>query len=249
MRFPIVAAPALLAALLLPGLACGQQPPKGAREALARAVAHERAERYEQAEAAYTRAIEAGAASYEIFNRRGMARFRLADIDGSIEDFDRAIEMEPRYEPYHWQRGISYYYAERFRDGRLQFESHQTVNPNDVENGVWHFLCAARELGLEEARRRMLPISGDPRVPMREIYQLFRGEVEPEVPMAAARSEALSDGERASALFYANLYLGVYYEAYGDVALARKYLTAARDLDLGHYMWAVADVHVRLRGW
>ena len=243
MRFPIVAAPVLFA-LFLPGIACGQQPADGV---LAEAVAHDRAGRYEQAEAAYTRAIAAGATSYEVYNRRGMTRFRLADIAGSLEDFERAIELEPRLEPYHWQRGISLYYAERFQDGRLQFESHQTVNPNDVENGVWHFLCAARELGLDDARKRMLPISGDPRVPMREIYQLFRGEVEPEVPLGVA--EALGGGERVDALFYANLYLGVYYEAYGDEELAKKYLTTARDFDLGHYMWAVADVHVKLRGW
>jgi tetratricopeptide (TPR) repeat protein len=246
MRFPIVAAPTLLALVVTPGPACGQQP-EGARAALAEALAHERAGRYEQAEAAYTRAIEAGATDYEVHNRRGMARFRLADIAGSIEDFDRAIELEPRLEPYHWQRGISYYYAERFRDGRLQFESHQTVNPNDVENGVWHFLCAVRELGLEPARERLLPISGDPRTPMREIYQLFRGEVEPQVPLGVA--EAVRGGGRVDALFYANLYLGVYHEAHGDPELAKKYVTAARDLDLGHYMWAVADVHAKLRGW
>jgi hypothetical protein len=32
-----------------------------------------------------------------------------------------------------WQRGIALYYAGRYKDCRLQFESHRTVNPNDVE--------------------------------------------------------------------------------------------------------------------
>ena len=47
-------------------------------------------------------------------------------------------------------------------------------------------------------------------------------------------------------LFYAHLYLGLYYEAAGDVGQARKHLAIARQHKIGHYMWNVADVHAKL---
>ena len=67
---------------------------------------------------------------------RGMERFRDNQIEKSIEDFDRAAKLEPRIAPHLWQRGISLYYAGRFKEGREQFESHKAVNPHDVENAA-----------------------------------------------------------------------------------------------------------------
>jgi len=71
--------------------------------------------------------------------------------------------------------GIALYYAGRFKDCRAQFESHRTVNPDDVENAAWHFLCVARAESVTSARAALLPVGPDPRVPMRQIYQMFRG--------------------------------------------------------------------------
>jgi len=186
---------------------------------------------------AYSKAIESTPDSPDLYNRRGSAYFMAGEIEKSIEDFDRAVELSPRSDPHHWQRGISYYYAERFTDGREQFKRHQTVNPNDVENGVWHFLCAARETNVEDARKKMLPISGDPRVPMAEIYELFRGKGTVEQVLSAA-------GDDRAPLFYAHLYLGLYFEALGEEDKAREHIrTAAEDYSIGHYMWHVARVH------
>ena len=47
--------------------------------------------------------------------------------------------LRPDQEPAHWKRGISYYYAGRFDEGRKQFEGYQTVDDNDVENAVWRY--------------------------------------------------------------------------------------------------------------
>ena len=48
-------------------------------------------------------------------------------------------------------------------------------------------------------------------------------------------------------LFYAHLYLGLYYEAAGKEELARKHLyKAADDHRIGHYMWDVAHVHANI---
>ena len=195
-----------------------------------------------------TALIEAQGGSAALYNRRGEANFRAGSIDSSIADFDRAIQLDPRLAPYHWQRGISLYYAGRFADGYKQFELHQTVNPNDVENGVWHFLCRARANGIEDARANMLPISGDPRVPMAEIWKLFQGKgtVE-EVFRAAERSAA---GNLQDQVFYAHLYVGLYYEALDQGAQASEHIKkAAAAPGATHYMGDVARVHARMLGF
>jgi lipoprotein NlpI len=80
----------------------------------------------------------------EGYNRRGAEHFKMGHIQQSLDDFDRAIQLDPAQAPYHWQRGISLYYAGRYDEGRKQFELHQTVNGNDVENAAWRYLCMAR---------------------------------------------------------------------------------------------------------
>ena len=52
----------------------------------------------------------------------GMNAFINGDIDSSIKYFDRADRSVPNgsLKPYLWQRGISYYYADRFQDGSDQ---------------------------------------------------------------------------------------------------------------------------------
>jgi lipoprotein NlpI len=194
-----------------------------------------------------TAMIESSGGSVELYNRRGEANFRAGSIDASITDFNRAIQLEPRIAPHHWQRGISLYYAGRFEDGYKQFELHQTVNPRDVENGVWHFLCRARANGLEDARAHMLPISGDPRVPMAEIWRLFQGKGTVEDVFAAAERGPAS--MVPDQLFYAHLYVGLYYEALDQGAQAGEHIRRAAEAPgATHYMGDVARVHARMLG-
>ncbi len=62
-----------------------------------------------------------------------------------------------------------------YEDCWKQFElSYKTVNPNDYENGIFHFLCIARVRGVERALKSMLKIEGDKRAPMKEIYALYQ---------------------------------------------------------------------------
>ena len=85
---------------------------------------------------------------------RGEEHFRQARIAESIADFDRQIQLQPDRAAEHWQRGIAYYYAGEYENGARQFKLHQTVNPQDVENAVWHFLCVSRgPKGTVEAAR------------------------------------------------------------------------------------------------
>jgi len=166
----------------------------------------------------------------------------------SAHVFDRLVEAAPGAEPALWQRGLALYYAERFDDGRKQFELHRTVNPDDVENPAWHFLCVARLEGVEAARGKLLAVGEDPRVPMREILDLYAGRGEPAAVLAAA--ERGEPAARRDQLCYAHLYLGLFREAAGDAEKAREHITqAAGPFRREHYMGRVAVLHATLRGW
>jgi lipoprotein NlpI len=201
---------------------------------------------HQKAIADLDRLIELDPNRADAYDQRGAQQFMLGNIEESILDFDRYLRLKPDQEPWHWQRGISYYYAGQFDKGRKQFEGYQTVDDNDVENAVWRALCMARASDLATAQRDMLKVKHDPRVPMTEIYALFAGRAKPEDVLAAAQAGSPKPDDLNSRLFYAHLYLGLYYEAAGDAALARQHLTKAADEHkIGHYMWHVADVHAR----
>jgi lipoprotein NlpI len=176
----------------------------------------------------------------EIFER-AVTDFENGRIAESAAGFDRVAALDPAGAPHLWQRGIALYYAGRYADCRAQFESHRTVNPDDVENAAWHFLCVARLESPQKARAALLPVGPDSRVPMREIYQMFRGAI----PPAQVLREA---GVESGPQFYAQLYVGLYYEALGDQKRALEHLTiAAQDRYEGAgYMHTVARVHVGL---
>lgn len=187
------------------------------------------------------------------FQRRGEQRFFDGDVAGALADFDAHLTFYPHRDPDHWQRGICYYYAGEYDKGKAQFERHRTVNPEDVENAVWHFLCAARIPGgsAEAARESLIPIERDGRVPMKEIHDLFAGRGTAEAVLAAARENGdgvLDEAER-NRLCYAHLYLGLYYEALGETEMSAEHIRrAAYDYPMDHYMGRTARVHAKLRG-
>ena len=173
----------------------------------------------------------------------GVEAFYEADIAGSLVSFDELVERYPQATPQLWQRGLALYYAERFQDGREQFETHQTFNTNDVENAAWHFLCVTKLDGVEAAREVFIPITGDTRVPMKEIHALYAGSGSAEAVVSAA-------GENRNHLCYAHLYLGLYYEVMDEPEKAKKHMVkAAVDYSMDHYMGVTAQVHAKLRGW
>jgi lipoprotein NlpI len=175
-----------------------------------------------------------------IFNR-AVADFENGRFAESATRFDSLAKALPERAPHLWQRGIALYYAGRYDDCRRQFESHRAVNPNDVENAAWHFLCVARGESPAKARAALLPVGADARVPMREVYQMFRGTLAPEQVLSAV-------GTDSEALFFAHLYLGLYFEAMGMKSRALEHVTIAaadRFARAGGYMHMVARVHLR----
>lgn len=194
----------------------------------------------------FTKAI-ALAPSARLYDLRGAEQFKLARIKESIADFDDAIKLSPDLERQHWMRGISYYYAAEYDKGRKQFEVYQTFDDNDVENAVWRFLCMARGVGLDEARSSILKIKRDMRVPMMEVYDLFAGKLTVDDVLKAVEAGESSADELYRRRFYAHLYLGLFYDATGNVAKAKEHIAlAAEKYPIGHYMADVARVHQQL---
>ncbi len=184
----------------------------------------------------------------DVYQLRGIEHFRLGHVADSLADFNRYLTLNPSQIPYHWQRGISYYYMDRFKEGRQQFELHQGVNPQDVENAAWHFFCVARQDGVEKARVLLLPVTQDSRSPMMQIHALLAGQGTPEEVLAAAAQGNPSPAMLQSQLFYAHLYLGLYFEVLKDEKQSREHIAKAVDLaGKDDYMGTVAKVHAKLR--
>lgn len=220
--------------------------PKQPQAWFLRAQLHASQRDHAKAAADYAEVLKLDPKSANAWQARGEANFKLGKIAESIADFDKFLELVPAQKPHHWQRGISLYYAARFKDGKEQFEIHQTVNSNDVENAVWHFLCAARADGLASAKKGLIPIEGDGRVPMAEVHRLFAGKAKPDDVLAAAKA-ASAPGRAGEPMFYAHLYLGIYFEAIGDAKQARDYIfKAAERANENGYMGDVARVHAEI---
>src|SRR5436309_3720897 len=163
------------------------------------------------------------------YYQRGAENFKLGRIQESAADFDKFIDLSPAQAPKPWQRGISLYYAGRYEDGQRQFELHQTINSNDVENAVWHFLCLGRRAGIDRARASLLKVENDPRVPMTQIYALYAGKGSAEEVMKAAAGKA-SPADLNERMFYAHLYLGLYFDVAGNEKMAREHIGQAAEL-------------------
>ncbi len=185
---------------------------------------------------------------------RGETAFAAGQMADAVAAYDEVIRLEPSLEPQLWQRGLALYYADRFQDGVSQFETHQTVNSQDVENAVWHLLCAARISDVEQARKNLIPIEYDRRVPMAQIYELYAGRMKQEDVMKAANqlSERVQQDSRMHKLqlYYAYLYIGLFEEMMGNNEAAIEAMTKAAEINplpKDNFMGNVSTVHLKLR--
>lgn len=180
-------------------------------------------------------------------DRRGDAQLKLGKFPEAIADFDAFLKENPKFAPEHWRRGIALYYAEKFEDGVKQFDTHKTVNPEDVENAVWHYLCNVKVAGKEKSQKALIDVTRDARVPMAEIQKLYAGKLKPDDVLAAAEKIKADTPAGKSARFYANLYVGLWYDAEGDAKNVRKHLTeAVESYQVPDYMWDVGHAHLQL---
>ena len=184
----------------------------------------------------------------------GDISFAAGQMDACVDAYDKLIELQPSLEPRLWQRGLALYYANKFENGVQQFETHQLVNTQDVENAVWHLLCAARISNVEEGRGKLIPISEDRRVPMSQIYEMYAGRMTPEQVLAIANrtspSVQLDSEQHRLQRYYAHLYIGLYYEMLKNQEASIQAMKKAAQLNpLGktNFMGQVARVHLQLR--
>ncbi len=221
--------------------------PQNPRAYLLRGSLFEALQRHDEAVADLDKCLELDPKNAEAYDLRGSEQFKRGKIAESLADFDAFLKLRPAAAPGHWKRGISLYYLGRYDDGRRQFEGYEKVDTNDVENAVWHFLCIARQDGLEKARASILKIGKDSRVPMMQVYDLYRGELKPPDVLAAAEAGEAPAAERTARRFYAHLYLGLYFDVRGDKRQALEHMAlAAGKYRIGHYMGDVARVHAEL---
>lgn len=218
--------------------------PKNTRAYTVRAAMYEAQGAYANGVRDLSKVIELDPKDAGAYHERGSLNFKANRPAESLADFDVYLKMRPDRRPSHWQRGITCYYAGKFDEGRKQFEVYQDFDNADVENAVWRFMCMVRTVGLEKARTEMLKIGNDRRIPMRDIYELYLGKKTPDDVLASAIKGDLDPELKNRQLFYAHLYLGIWFDLIGERAKALDHLNkAADDHRIGHYMWDVARVH------
>ncbi|HBE67434.1 MAG TPA: hypothetical protein DDW52_04725 [Planctomycetaceae bacterium] len=161
----------------------------------------------------------------------------------SLQYFDRAIELEPELAARNWQRGLALATIGKFAEGARQFKIHHVVNPDDVENTAWYFLCVAKSKGVEAAQASIIPSRGDPREPMMSILAMYRGELDPAKVIEAAKANSRTETSRRQALMYAQLYIGLYYDSLGKRKEAAKHLKDCMAYGLRGYMADTARVY------
>ena len=164
-------------------------------------------------------------------------------VKESLPGFDAYAKAHPDRKPFLWQRGIALYFVERYKDGVEQFEIHREVNPNDVENAAWHYLCLAKHESPEKADQEVLPAPNDPRPTMEQVLQMFKTgntkAVQDEI-------DRLKDTPRSkTAQFYGYFYLGLYADAKGKTKPALEYMTKSADVAPANYMGHIAEHYKR----
>ncbi len=184
----------------------------------------------------------------------GDISFAAGQMDACVAAYDKLIELQPSLEPRLWQRGLALYYAKKFEKGVQQFETHQLVNTQDVENAVWHLLCAAKISNVEAGRKKLIPISEDRRVPMAQIYEMYAGRMTPEQVLNIANqtspSVELDSEQHRLQRYYAYLYIGLYFEMLENEQASldsMKKAAALNPLGKTNFMGQVARVHLQLR--
>ena len=138
-----------------------------------------------------------------------MQSFRDYDVPSSLSYFNQAEDSLPKLTPYLWQRGISYYYLDKFQEGSDQFRLDVSVNPLDVEEIVWDISCLARleKNGAKFPPERMMALpkgKKDRRKIMSTVYSLFRGDGASELDLFTAGHDGNASDE-----FYSLFYLGL----------------------------------------
>jgi lipoprotein NlpI len=205
------------------------------------------AKKYEDAARKAIEAAELAETSGRVQQTAAEVLFLAGKPEASLPLFDRANALLTANAPHNWQRGIALGCCGKWSDGAKQFKQHQDVNPDDVENSAWYFLCVAKSEGVPAAKASVIPSRGDSRQPMMAVLQMLMGEKKPEEVLAAAASSTPEGPRRKQAMFYGELYVGLYYDSIGEAIEAGEHLRASLNYDQAHYMADTARVYLQHR--
>jgi lipoprotein NlpI len=151
---------------------------------------------------------------------RGDMNLRTGRFAESIADYDLSLQLSPKLEVRHWKRGVAYYFAGRYEDGRRQFEKCRTAETNDVENALWHFACVARSQSVDKARAALFSVTRDPRLPMVDVllqlHAVYAGTTKPEELLAATPGMDATVEKATDRAIYVSFFLGLFYEVTGQ---------------------------------
>ena len=171
----------------------------------------------------------------DIYLRAGKAKW-------AARLFDRYLESEPDAKAELWQRGIALYFTKDYKTAAEQFEVHRKVNPNDVENAAWHFLCVAKNESFEKAKENILPAPGDPRKPMKELLNMLKTGNTDDVN-DCVNATKVDTAERETAAFYGDFYIGLYADAQDEQKKASRLMSRAAEDAPRNYMGDIARVY------
>ncbi len=184
---------------------------------------------------------------------RGDAFFKLGNFAESVADYEKMLERDPALEKSHWRRGIALFYAGQYEKAARQFESYNSYDNVDRENGIWRYFSQLKAFGKEKAREGLLRYAKDDREPFPDVYQLFEGKRTPEQILEKIKSAEIPDDQREGRYFYAHLYIGLNFAVENKPDEARAHLRKAVANSWGpkggygpNYMWHVGRLHYEL---
>lgn len=192
-------------------------------------------------------AAAAGLANPGIQQRCGEVLFLAGEAEASLPCFDRANKLNPAGATRNWQRGVALGCAGKFAEGAEQFRIHHEVNPDDVENSAWYFLCVAKSKGIEAAKASVIPSQGDGRPPMMSVLKMLGGSLTPDEVLKAAKTISSSGPTKKMAMFNGFLYVGLYYDSIGERDKAISALDQSIAVADADYMGRTAQIYRDLR--
>ena len=165
----------------------------------------------------------------DVYQLRGCNHFKMGNVLAAVRDWQIFIQLKPEKETEHWQICVGHTLLGNYEEARKRFEWHWTENTEDMEVAFWHFLCVARTEGLAKARENLMTVSGEERVPMAQLYALYKGTgtgAEADVWLAVEYGSPNST-ERAQREFFATYYLGLLRQSEGRLKEAKTLVSKA----------------------
>ena len=195
----------------------------------------------------------------------GMKYFKLTtnkeDLKKSLACFDDMIKLNIENKKKLWQRGLTLFYLDEFGEA-AQFRLDVELNPNDTEEAIWCYLCEIHTNGKEKALTNWLNVGRDSRQVMRISYDLFKETNSDKITEFLNQLlTMIKENKSEKNTFYANLYLGLYYESIYFVnknnskddqqsySKAKQFILAATNSKYRDYMYHLSVVHSKIRGW